>query len=163
MLPVRHHPIDFASKRRASLSPSDAYCGAIFAAAIALAAVVMTRASNSAIALSTVRLTVRIAYLARIGQHGVVREQRGMYRAQLRGMQVGADHPRLQVVEHHAGGAAARRAVRFLVQARLPSWLVFHTVLRRRLPENFSIITGRYGRLYFPAPIPVSAPWAYSA
>ena len=39
------------------------------------------------------------------------------------------------------------------------SWLVFHTTLRKLLPENLSVITNRYGRWYLPFAVNVGAPW----
>ncbi len=61
---------------------------------------------------------IRIADPAGIRDHAVVREQRAVHRIQLRGVEVGPEHPLLQVVEHDVLRTASKRAPGLLVQLR---------------------------------------------
>ena len=62
-------------------------------------------------------LAIRITHAAGVGHDPVVGEHRGVDRVQLRGVEVGPDHPFLEVVEHDVT-RTAQRPERLLVQPR---------------------------------------------
>ena len=95
-------------------------------------------------------LAIGIPDAAGIGHHAVVREHRGVDRVQFRLVEVRADHAFLEVVEHDVCGQPPKARKASSCSCAQISWLDFHTTLRKLLPENLSVITNRYGRLYLP-------------
>ena len=75
--------------------------------------------SASRIALTMVGgdlLAIGVAYACRISHDAVMREHRRVDRIQFRGIDVRADHPLLEIIEHHVLAAPAKGAPRLLVQ-----------------------------------------------
>ena len=95
-------------------------------------------------------LAIRVADPAHVGDDAVVREHRRVHRVQLRLVEVRRDHALLKLSRTTYWQQPPKARQASSCSCAQTSWLVFHTILRKLLPEYLSVITNRYGRRYLP-------------